>query len=156
MAGNEQLRIEAFELAAGVNESVISRWQETATTEASFQTDRTLCSPGHSNPDSECDGVVTLTLDASLLSVVVTTGADVEYASHYLGEGKAPRGSGEGVETCAFYFEVETDYDNSLNEQGVSRQSEGIYITNPVARDCVGISTSGVGDLDKYAHLEFM
>ena len=154
MAGNEQSRIEAFELTAGVNESLISRWQGGSGVEPSFKTDQTLCSPGHSDPDTECDAK-TLTIDATLSSVISSAGAVNEYMTHYLGEGQAPPGFGEQVNTCAFYFDTETDYDNSLNKLGVSHQSEGVFIINPVATDCSGLSTqSGAGDLDKYTHLD--
>lgn len=154
MAGNEQSRIEAFELAAAVNESVISRWQGGAGIESSFKTDQTLCSSGHTDPDSECDAN-TLTIDGSLTSAITTAGAVNEYATHYLGEGQAPPGFGEQINTCAFYFDTEADYDNSLNKQGVSHQSEGVFIINPVATGCTGLSTqSAAGDLDKYTHLD--
>ncbi len=155
MAGNEQSRIEAFELAAAVNESVISRWQGGSGVEPSFKTDQTLCSTGHSNPGSECDAF-SLTIDGSLSSAISTAGADNEYATHYLGEGQVPAGFGEQVNTCAFYFDTEADYDNSQNRQGVSHQSEGVFIVNPVATDCSGLNTADAGDLDKYTHLEFI
>ncbi|MEH6529675.1 MAG: PilX N-terminal domain-containing pilus assembly protein, partial [Porticoccus sp.] len=152
MAGNEQSRIDAFELAAGVNESVISRWQGGGGTEPSFKTDKILCSPGHTDPD--CDEL-TLTIDTTLSSAISTAGAENEYATHYLGEGQAPPGFGEQVNTCAFYFDTEADYDNSLNKQGVSHQSEGVFIINPVATDCSGLATqSAAGDLDKYTNRE--
>ncbi|MEH6469418.1 MAG: PilX N-terminal domain-containing pilus assembly protein, partial [Porticoccus sp.] len=152
MAGNEQSRIDAFELAAGVNESVISRWQGGGGTEPSFKTDKILCSPGHTDPD--CDEL-TLTIDTTLSSAISTAGAENDYATHYLGEGQAPPGFGEQVNTCAFYFDTEADYDNSLNKQGVSHQSEGVFIINPVATDCSGLATqSAAGDLDKYTNRE--
>lgn len=150
MAGNEQSRIEAFELAAAVNESVISRWQGSETIEASFQTDKTLCSTG--NPDPDCDEFI-LTIDGNLSSAISDAGAENDYATHYLGEGAVPAGFGEQVNTCAFYFDTEADYDNSQNKLGVSHQSEGVFIVNPVAQDCTGLSDV-VGDLDKYAHLD--
>jgi Tfp pilus assembly protein PilX len=154
MAGNEQSRIEAFELAAAVNESVISRWQGGGANEPSFKTAQTLCSPGHTDPESECDAL-TLTIDDSLSSAITSAGADNEYMTHYLGEGQSPPGFGEQVNTCAFYFDTEANYDNSLNKQGVSHQSEGVFIINPVATDCSGLATqSAAGDLDKYAHLD--
>ncbi|MEH6617470.1 MAG: PilX N-terminal domain-containing pilus assembly protein [Porticoccus sp.] len=157
MAGNEQSRIEAFELAAAVNESVISRWQGGGGVEPSFKTDKILCSPGHTDPD--CNEL-TLTIDASLSSAISSAGAENDYVTHYLGEGQAPPGFGEQVNTCAFYFDTEADYDNSLNKQGVSHQSEGVFIINPVATDCSGLATqSAAGDLDKFtnreAYLEF-
>ena len=156
MAGNEQSRIEAFELAAAVNESVISRWQGGSGIEPSFKTDQTLCNASHSNPGSECDAL-TLTIDGSLSSAISDAGADNEYATHYLGEGGVPPGFGEQVNTCAFYFDTEADYDNSQNRQGVSHQSEGVFIVNPVATGCNSLSTqSSAGDLDKYTHLEFI
>tara|TARA_R110000822_G_scaffold159476_34_gene299723 strand:- start:3131 stop:3727 length:597 start_codon:yes stop_codon:yes gene_type:complete len=152
MAGNEQSRIEAFELTAAVNESLISRWQGGSGGEPSFKTDKTLCSPGHTDPDCDAN---TLVIDATLSSVISSAGAVNEYMTHYLGEGQAPPGFGEQVNTCAFYFDTETDYDNSLNRLGVSHQSEGVFIINPVATDCSGLSTqSNAGDLDKYTHLD--
>lgn len=156
MASNEQSRVEAYELAAAVNESVISRWQKSTTggvtVPASFNTDSTLCSPGHSDPDGECDAN-TLTIDTNLSSTLTDIGATVEYATHYLAEGPAPRGAGQEEDDCAFYFEAEAEFDNSANNQGVSHQAEGIYIVNPVAKDCVQLSGAEAGDLDKYAHL---
>ncbi|MBQ0712208.1 MAG: hypothetical protein KBT53_04550 [Porticoccus sp.] len=151
MAGNEQSRIEAFELAAAVNESVISRWQGGTGVEPSFKTDKTLCSARESNT-SGCDEL-TLTIDGTLSSAISDAGAVNYYATHFLGEGTVPAGFGEQVNTCAFYFDTETDYDNSQNKLGVSHQSEGIFIVNPVAQDCAGLSDV-VGDLDKYAHLD--
>lgn len=155
MAGNEQSRVEAYELAAAVNESVISRWQKTTsggvTIPANFNTDKTLCSTG--NTDSDCDAY-TLTIDPNLSSTLTDTGATVAYATHYLAEGRAPRGSGQEEDDCAFYFEAEADFDNSQKNQGVSHQAEGIYIVNPVAQDCNQLSGGeNVGDLDKYAHI---
>lgn len=156
MASNEQTRVEAYELAAAVNESVISRWQKSTdggvTVEASFNTDKTLCSAGHSDPDGECDAN-TLTIDTNLSTKLTETGATVEYATHYLAEGPAPRGAGQEEDDCAFYFEAEAEFDNAANNQGVSHQAEGIYIVNPVAKDCVQLSGASVGDLDKYGHV---
>jgi len=156
MAGNEQSRVEAYELAAAVNESVISRWKASTTPddvaiEANFKTDKTLCNTGHSDPDSECDAN-TLTIDDNLSTKLTSTGATVEYMTHYLAEGRAPRGAGQDEDDCAFYFETETDFNNAANNQGVSHQAEGVYIINPVASDCSQVS-SVKGDLDKYAHI---
>ncbi|WP_461516323.1 PilX N-terminal domain-containing pilus assembly protein [Porticoccus sp.] len=155
MAGNEQSRVEAYELAAAVNESVISRWKKSTsggvTIEANFNTDKTLCSTG--NPDPDCDGY-TLSIDDNLSSTLNDTNATVEYATHYLAEGRAPRGAGQEEDDCAFYFETEADFDNSANSQGVSHQAEGVYIVNPVAQDCIQVSGADQkGDLDKYAHI---
>lgn len=156
MAGNEQSRVEAYELTAAVNESVISRWKESTDidgnlVEANFQTDKTLCNSSHSDPDAECDAK-TLSIDGNLSTKLTSIGATVEYATHYLAEGRAPRGAGQDEDDCAFYFEAEADFDNTANSQGSSHQAEGVYIVNPVASDCSQVS-SVKGDLDKYAHI---
>lgn len=151
MAGNEQRRVEAYELAAAINESVISRWQQTTESDANFVTDKTLCNTGNTDPD--CNGY-TLSIDSNLGSELSSSGATTEYATHYLAEGRAPRGAGQDEDDCAFYFEAEARFDNSANSQGVSHQAEGIYIINPVAKDCSQISgVDELGGLDQYTQI---
>lgn len=155
MAGNSQAQLDAFQLAEGIADAVLGRWENNLDTEA------IVCSNGHPNPDSDCDRF-NLAWDARLDPTSTTPaplpavkGATVTGRARPLNDGQPAcvpafiTGIAHG--TWAFFFDVEATFDNTEARQGASQINRGAVVVNPVSSDC--FSSPPQGNLDKYAHV---
>ena len=155
MAGNSQARLDAFQLAEGIADGVLARWEDNLDTEA------IVCSNGHPDPDGDCDRtdlVWDQRLDPSgtdpdLLPAVAD--ATVVSRARPLNDGEPGcvpafiTGIAHG--TWAFFFDVDAAFDNTEVRQGASRVNRGAVVINPVSSDC--FANPPIGNLDKYAHV---
>lgn len=156
MAGNSQAQLDAFQLAEGVADAVLARWENNLDTEA------IVCSDGHPDPDGDCDPVHLLVWDPRLDPTSTTPaplpaveGATVTGRARPLNDGQPAcvpafiTGIAHG--TWAFFFDVEATFDNTDARQGASQVNRGAVVVNPVSSDC--FSNPPQGNLDKYAHV---
>lgn len=150
MASNNQANMEAFELASGVGEGVIVKWEQ------NFVTDQVLCgrAGGGVNTDPRCtDGGNSIRMDDVALSDFMVylnkrgAEADINYLTEYLGETTATKAS---ICAIAFNFELESSFDDTVRRQGRSEVVLGVQIVNPVTGDC---NINPDGDLDQYVHI---
>ena len=152
MAGNSQARLGAFELAQGITDGVLARW------EANLNPNDIVCSAGHPDPDGACDRtdlawdprLDPAGADPDLLPAV--EGATVTGQVRPLNGGEPGcvpsfiTGIAHG--TWAFFFDVEATFDNTEVRQGASQVNRGAVLVNPVSSDC--FSNPPDGNLDKY------
>lgn len=154
MAGNAQSRLGAYELAEAVAESALANWEDNLDTEA------VICTPGHPDPDGDCDTVKFLAWDDRLnpaedVALPPVDNATVTARAKPLNDGQPGcvpafiTGIAHG--TWAFFFDVEASFDNTDERQGASRVNHGAVVVNPVSADCY--SNPPQGNLDHFAHV---
>ena len=155
MAGNAQSRLGAFELAEGVADSVLARWED------NLDTEEIVCSNGHPDPDGDCDRTDLAwdprldpdSGDPDLLPQVEN--ATITGRARPLNDGQPGcvpsfiTGIAHG--TWAFFFDVEATFDNTEVRQGASQVNRGAVLVNPVSADCYS-NPQNIGNLDKFAH----
>lgn len=158
MAGNAQSRLSAFELAEGITEAIMVRWED------NLKTNAAVCSSGHPNTDGKCDQfnlIWDLRLnpaedDSSLLPQA--KGAQVAARARPLNDGKdvcPPPDFMPGnyeVDTPVLLFEVEAAFDLSQVRQGASAINRGVALRG--AGECAAEPKSA-GNLDQFAHLRY-
>ena len=153
MAGNAQARLGAFELAEAVTESTLANWENNLDTEA------IVCTPGHPDPDGDCDRFDLVWDDrlnpAEPEALPQVDDATVIARARPLNDGQPAcvpafiTGIAHG--TWAFFFDVEGSFDNTDQRQGASQVNRGAVVVNPVSADC--FSTPPQGNLDNFAHV---
>ncbi len=154
MAGNAQSRLGAYELAEAVAESTLANWEDNLDTEA------VVCTPGHPDPDGDCDTVKFLVWDDRLNPT--KSGALPQVKRSTVTARARPLNDGQpgcvpafitGIAhgTWAFFFDVEASFDNTDERQGASRVNHGAVLVNPVSADCY--SNPPQGNLDDFAHV---
>jgi len=155
MAGNAQARLGAYELAEGIAESALARWED------NLNPKDIVCSDGHPDPDGDCDRFDLAwdprldpgSGDPDLLPAV--EGATVTGRARPLNDGEPGcvpafiTGIAHG--TWAFFFDLEATFDNTAVRQGATQVNHGAVLVNPVSNDC--FSNPPDGNLDKFAHL---
>lgn len=155
MAGNAQARLGAYELAEGIAESALARWED------NLNPKDIVCSDGHPDPDGDCDRFDLAwdprldpgSGDPDLLPAV--EGATVTGRARPLNDGEPGcvpafiTGIAHG--TWAFFFDLEATFDNTAVRQGATQVNHGAVLVNPVSSDC--FSNPPDGNLDKFAHL---
>lgn len=153
MAGNAQSRLGAYELAEAVAESALANWEDNLDTEA------IVCTPGHPDPDGDCDRT-DLVWDDRLNPTKGTALPQVKRST--ITALAKPLNDGEpgcvpafitGIAhgTWAFFFDVEGTFDNTDERQGASSVNHGAVVVNPVSADC--FSSPPQGGLDRFAHV---
>jgi len=159
MAGNAQSRLSAFEMAEGITEAIMVRWEED-----NFESNTIVCSAGHPNTDGKCDEfnlMWDLRLNpaenhSSLLPQA--KGAQVTARVRPLNDGKdiCPPPEfmpGHDLDTPVLLFEVEAAFDLVQLRQGASRVHRGVALRNMIGA-CKPEPKSG-GNLDQFAHLRY-
>ena len=155
MAGNAQARLGAYELAEGIAEAAMARWED------NLNPKDIVCSNGHPDPDGDCDRTDLVwdprldpdSGDPGLLPQIEN--ATITGRARPLNDGQPGcvpsfiTGIAHG--TWAFFFDVEATFDNTEVRQGASQVNRGAVLVNPVSSDCM--STPPIGNLDKYAHV---
>jgi len=158
MAGNAQSRLSAFEMAEGITEAIMVRWED------NFESNAIVCSAGHPNTDGKCDEsnlMWDLRLNpaenhSSLLPQA--KGAQVTARVRPLNDGKDTCPPPEfmpgdyEVDTPVLLFEVEAAFDLVQLRQGASRVHRGAALRG--AGECAAEPKSA-GNLDQFAHLRY-
>jgi len=157
MAGNAQSRLSAFEMAEGIAEAIMVRWED------NFESNAIVCSADHPNTDGKCDQFNLLwdlrlnpaEDDSTLLPQA--KGAQVTARVRPLNDGKdicPPEFMPVDLDIPVVLFEVEATFDLVQLRQGASRVHRGVALNNTAGGICKSEPKSA-GNLDQFAHLRY-
>jgi hypothetical protein len=154
MAGNAQSRLGAYELAEGIAESALARWED------NLNSKDIVCSDGHPDPDGDCDRFDLAwdprldpgSGDPDLLPAI--EGATVTGRVRPLNNGEPecvpPFIPGEALDWWTLFFDIEATFDNTAVRQGAAQVNRGVAL---IMRGGVCSPKPPDGNLDKFAHL---
>ena len=155
MAGNSQAQLDAFQLAEGVADAVLARWEDNLDTEA------IVCSDGHPDPDGDCNRfdlawdprLDPASSDPNLLPQIENATVTGRARPLNNGEPKCapPFIAGFAHDPWVFFFDVEATFDNTAVRQGAAQVNHGVALIMVASSGC--FSNPPIGNLDKYAHV---